>query len=225
MKYLKILAMAAIAAMALTAFVAGSASADVLCKTKPNRSGECETSSGDYPAFTNFTAELSAGTSAVLTITEGATSSVTCANSTVSIGNASTGSNTPGTEVPMEVTDLSFTNCKTAGSSTNNCEVSTTRGYAGGLKATDNSGDGTLKINGNAETLVKCFGFLECKYRPMVSGLSLAFAGGNPATAVAEKQPLAVAPFGFGCGTGADWDATYKTVGENQNVWVATKMA
>ncbi|HEU4462455.1 MAG TPA: hypothetical protein VFR75_07680, partial [Solirubrobacterales bacterium] len=58
MKYLKMLGLAAILALALAAFAgAGTAAAAKLCKTAPNKSNVCE--GGHYASGTSFHAEAS----------------------------------------------------------------------------------------------------------------------------------------------------------------------
>jgi hypothetical protein len=219
MKPPKILDLAAIAAMAFIAF-ASSASADVLCKAAPNKSGECSTAAGDYAAGTKFTAEAK---NPKLTVVSGATSSVTCEKSNTTLENTSTGSNTPGEGSTWQITELSFTgNCQTAGGTS--CTISETSGYTGTLTATNNKGAGTFHVTGSSiKTKVVCGGIFSCEYSPFASGLSLTFTGGNPATVTANGAKLDQVS-GFGCGTEALWDATYTATGANSAVWVATKM-
>lgn len=97
MKYLKILGLAAVAAMALMAFGAGTASATKLYST-----GVAQ------PAGTEIVATLKTGTSANLTTTAGATIQ-TCTGSEVvgSIGNAGGAAAT----VSGKVSKLTFTGC------------------------------------------------------------------------------------------------------------------
>jgi hypothetical protein len=222
LKYLKILGLAAIAAMALMAF-AGTASADVLCKAAPNAAGECPTASGDYASGTVFTSE---STNAKLTVTGGIVSSVTCGKSNVSLKNTSTGSNTPGTAVNGEVTQVSWANCVASNGSS--CTVSESKGYTGTVKATNDEGEGTVVVNGSATTTVDCTSFglnFKCTYKPTAAGLDLKLVGANPATITATEQPLTLEAGGFGCGSAGKWDATYKLTGTNTALWVATKNA
>lgn len=215
MKYLKMLGLAAIAAMAMAAIVgASTASAAVLCKTAPNKSGVCE--GGKYASGTTFEATSS---NPVLTVVGSAfVSTVTCKHSVVKLKNTAE-SGSPG--VPGEVTDVTFTNdCTTNGGAS--CTVSTTSGYSGTLTPTNDQGSGTLHVTGAAETEVVCLGFLECKYKLTSSGASLSFTGGNPGTVQASEVPLTISEARFGCGTGAKWDAHYKLVGTNTALWVAT---
>ena len=218
MKYLKILGLAAIAALAIAAFAGATASAAVLCKTAPNKSGVCE--GGKYAKETSFHGVSS--TKPVLTVVgSGVVSTVTCESSTVALENTAE-SGSPG--VPGKVTDVTFSGCVTNGGTA--CTVSTTSGYTGELVPTNHSGSGTLTVKGSGastETEVVCGGFFKCKYAPKSTGLSLGFTGGNPAKVVASGAELQlVAGFGFGCGSGANWDASYTLSGANSAAWVAT---
>jgi hypothetical protein len=215
MKYLKMLGLAAIAALAFAAIAAaGTASAAVLCKEAPNKSGECKTLAegglGDYGSGSLFEAESSNATLTV--VGSGVVSKVVCGASQVVLKSTAT-EGSPG--VPGEVTDVAFSSCVADGST--GCTVS--------LVPTNDLGTGTLTVNGSAETEVVCGGFFKCKYKPTASGLSLHFEGGNPAKETASEQLLSLtAGFGFGCGSGAKWDANDTAVGANKAVWVATKM-
>ena len=217
MKHLKILALAAVAAMALMAF-ASTASADVLCKAAPNKAGECPTTTGDYAANTSFTAK---STNPKLTVVGGVTAFVTCKESAVALTNTSTGSNTPGSTVSGEITDLTFTNdCTTAGGVS--CTVSTTKGYTGTVSAINNSGTGELTAFGNTiRTKVVCGVIFSCEYSPKTAGLTVHINGGNPATVNASEEPLDQVS-GIGCGSEAKWDADY-TLTSPTALWVATK--
>ena len=218
MKHLKILGLAAIAAMAFMAF-AGSASADVLCKAAPNKAGECPTASGDYAANTKFTATSS---NPKLTVVGGVTAFVTCKESSVTLENTGTGSNTSGVAIPGKITDLTFTNdCTTAGGIS--CTFSTTTGYTGSVKATNNSGGGALTATGSTiRTKVVCGVIFSCEYSPKAEGLTVDITGGNPATVKASEEPLDQIS-GIGCGSEAKWDADY-TLTSPTALWVATKM-
>jgi hypothetical protein len=235
MTYLKMIGLAAVAALALAALGASTASADVLCKVAVNTAGECPTTekgaAQDYAASTVFTAEsinpkLTVFGSFVAT-------SITCEKSNVTLENTSTGSNTAGTGVAGKVTDVTFTgNCKTNGGTA--CTVSTSNGYTGEIKATSelvnnvvtHTGDGALTVKGGTATLVECgFEFFKCKYTVPAAGLNLGLTHGNPAKVSASEQELTLAEKFFGCGTSAKWDADYTMTGTNTALWVATKNA
>jgi hypothetical protein len=103
MKYVKMLGLAAAAAMALMAFIgAGSASATVLCKT--NTTLDCAGSGWDYPASTNFEATLEGGTA---TLEVGTTVLDTCTGSRVLGASENTGSasETVGVQVAPRITE------------------------------------------------------------------------------------------------------------------------
>jgi hypothetical protein len=217
MKHLKILGLAAIAAMALMAF-ASTASADVLCKAAPNKEGKCPTASGDYAASTVFKAK---STNPKLTVVGGVTAYVTCAESNVELKNTTTGG-AAGTAVNGEIADLTFTNdCTTAGGLS--CTISTTKGYTGTVKATNDAGNGALTAFGNTiRTKVVCGAIFSCEYSPLAAGLTVDITGGNPAAVKASEEPLDQIS-GFGCGSEAKWDADY-TLTSPTNLWVATSM-
>jgi hypothetical protein len=213
MKHLKMIGLAAVLAMALAAVAASSASAAVLCKAAPNKSGVCE--GGKYASGTHFTATSE---HAVLTVTGSfLANTVTCTHSVVALKNTAE-SGSPG--VPGEVTDVEFSGCSLNGGATT-CTVTTTSGYTGSLTPSDDKGNGNLHMTGTAETTVKC-GEFHCKYTVPSSGMSLNFTGGDPFVVHASEEQLTIESFGFGCGTGAKWDAKYTGVGTNKAVWVAT---
>ena len=216
MRYLKFIGL--LVAVSLIS-QAGSASADVLCKAAPNKAGECSTVSGDYASGSVFTAESA---SPKLTIDGGSTAYVTCETSKLIFKNTSTGSNTSGVAVSIEVTNLVFTgDCTTAGGTA--CDVSEPKGYVGSIKATNDIGGGTLTFNGASSLHIKCGVFLDCTYEPTAAGLDLSFTGGNPASLVASGQSFILGSPGVGCGTAATWDGSYVLAGTNKAVWVATK--
>ena len=106
MKYLKMLGLAALAAMALTAFVgAGSASATVLCKTKTT---PC---TSKWTKGTQIEFNLTAGTSALWKTTEGS-SIKTCTGGKIKGEITNEGSATE--HVKMKNTEISWTSCNVA---------------------------------------------------------------------------------------------------------------
>jgi hypothetical protein len=224
MKYLKIIGLAAVAAMALMAF-AGSASADVVCKETPNAAGECSTKAGSWGSGTTIAAD---STSAVLTVTGSSVgvTKVSCATSTVGLKTTGAGSQTPGVEVPGEVTSLKWESCQTNSGLT--CTVSESSGYNAGLVAANDAGTGTLTVRGAKKTKVVCGGIFSCEYEPTKSGISMHFFGGTIASVEATEQPLVLVAGGFGCGTEGKWDAKYSVTSINgtasKNAWTATKM-
>src|SRR6187431_3678616 len=108
MRYLKMLGLAAVAAMALTAFFgAGSASATVLCKTTLTTG--CA-GAWDHPSGTEVHAVLDAGEHATLI---GFWANVTCRTSTVRGETTSTGSSS--TTVTGHIDELTFGECDCGG--------------------------------------------------------------------------------------------------------------
>lgn len=106
MKYVKMLGLAALAALALSALLgSGSASATVLCKTyvTPCPAG------WDYPAGTEIHASSKAGTSVVLRDTSGNELN-TCTSSTIKGKTTNTGSATE--TVVGNIESLTLTGCK-----------------------------------------------------------------------------------------------------------------
>ena len=102
------LGLAAVAAMALTAFLgASSASATVLCKKTPT-SGVCPAGE-TYPSGTKLSASLDSGSSASLTDTSGEILQDTCTVSTV--GGEITSAGGSGKVVSGPVSSLTFSSC------------------------------------------------------------------------------------------------------------------
>jgi hypothetical protein len=222
MKYLKRLGFFAVVMTAFVVF-ASSASADVLCKLAPNKSGECSTASGDYAANTTFRAEAA---NFRLTTVGGFTAYVSCADSKIELKNTATGSNTPGSAVPVEFLDLTFTtDCTTAGGLS--CTISTTKDFTGTLKATgDVGGSASMHLTGSAIGIkMVCGGLISCEYSLPASGVTLDVTGGNPLVFKASKEPLVTASSGFGCSSEATWDADYSLAAPGPTaLWVATKL-
>src|SRR5215470_1129708 len=101
MKYVKMLGLAAVAAMGLMAFLgASTASATVACKTQ--LTANCHSSGWAYPAGTLWDASLEPGSTAILEATSGGTLEDTCTESTVAGKQENTGSSseTIGIEIP-----------------------------------------------------------------------------------------------------------------------------
>lgn len=108
MKYLKMLGLAVVAAMALSAFLgAGSASATVLCKTYVT---PCP-AAWDYPAGTEIDASLAKGSSAVLSSTSGTVLN-TCTDSTFKGKTTNTGG--AAETVDGNVESMTFANCSSS---------------------------------------------------------------------------------------------------------------
>lgn len=139
MKYLKILGLAAVAAMALTAFAAATASATTL-----------EVAGVTQNKSVTLDASLASGTKAVLARTDGSLANE-CAASTVQ---GSTASPFTGATVTGPISSLSFTICERA----------VTVHKAGTLHVAYKSGtDGTVSSSGAEVTVGSPFGTLNCK--------------------------------------------------------------
>ena len=139
MKYLKMLGLAAVAAMALMAIGAGSASATTL-----------EVGGVVKSTSTTISASLKSGTSAILKDTFGVSSN-TCTSSTVS----GTTSSTSGASVTGTISTLDFASCERS-------PVTTDKG--GTLHVTWTSGtNGTVTSSGAEVTTPSPFGTLNCK--------------------------------------------------------------
>jgi hypothetical protein len=202
MKYLKMLGVAAVAAMALTAVLgAGSASAATfLCKTSANPCTE------HYPSGTAISASLVTGTTARLTTNIG---TVTCKKSTV-------GGKTTSTEAHGEITSLTFTECTDPFG--NPCTVKAvntpyTASAATAVAGTPN-GSGTMTISGkagNPGATVECGSWMNCKFTN--SPIVLDVTGGAPAKIVASKEALNRE--GGICPAESFWDAEYTVTAPN----------
>jgi hypothetical protein len=219
MKCFKIIGAVAAVVLASAAFGASGASGDVLCKGAPNASGACPTLSGDYAAGTVFTTQAPTPR---LTQTGSPLGDIVCQGSVLSFKSTSTGSNVSGSSVPVEVTELNWSECKLVNSGIA-CTVSTTTGYTGSIVATNDVGNGKLSFSGSKTLTVVCGTVENCSFQS--ANWSLLLGGGNPATLRAEAQPLKISVGGFGCPDVLDVDATYTFNGTNTPVWVATKNA
>ena len=192
MKYVKILGLAAVAAMALTAFLgAGSASATVLCKTTSTPCGAGWIYSGP------LVLSKDPGTTPILEST-GGTIEDTCTEAETSgeITNAGGASST----VVGSVEHLSFNNC----TNTTTVTVETGTLELHHISGTDN---GTVTASG-AFAVDITFAGVTCTYG-VGNGIDLGtFTGGKPATmdvnAVVPKKAG-----GFLCPSDSVWKANY----------------
>jgi hypothetical protein len=194
MKYIKMMGLAVVAALALMAMVGvGSASASgTACKTNTSPCGS------PYPVGTKLSGSLATG-HATLTTSLG---NVTCTTSTVS------GVLTSSPVAHGEITGLTFTNCHINGQA---CEVKaenlpyTVTGVATG------GGNGDLTITPKAgglnpgATVVCPSAFINCTFSK--SHIVLKVTGGTPATVFAEK--VALDRTGGFCPSTSTWDAHY----------------
>jgi len=207
MRYMKMLGLAVVAALALTALAGvGSASATTLCKktVSPCPAGET------YALGTVIEGHTS---SVTLETTEGLFNPViTCATSTFS------GKTTSVTASPTSLTGsierLTFTGCidsVAAGfCSTVVANLPLTAHIT--TAGASSSGNGTLTLTGFEITFLchamgtSSFGVDHCRYKgEVVMGLT----GGTPASALANNQTLTKSGGDFGCPNKADWTAKY----------------
>ena len=206
MKYLKMLGLAAVAAMALMAFLgASSASATVLC-SKSGLTTTCSKEGKDYAAGTPLDASLKPGTKAVLNasgiIDE-------CSESTVKGSTANTGGAAETVHGEITVANLTWGKCTAEKTETV---------HAGQLEihwipGTDN---GTVTAKEVAVT-VKSAG-ISCTYGAG-TGIDLGtLVGGSPATLSIETEVTVTG--GFLCPPKATWKAEY-VVTEPTALWVS----
>jgi hypothetical protein len=197
MKYVKMLALAAVAAGALMAFIgAGTASATELCSTT--------TAAGACPAGQKVTGNLkftlASGTSALLKETgaEGGTLD-TCKGSEVAGEITNSGSAT--TTVTGKITSLTWSTCS----------FTTTTTLKGGLECHRIAGTSncTLTADGPTKVTINTVFFGSCVYT-VTEGESIGdLTEGNPAVfhanAIAHKQEGS----NFACPATSVWTATY----------------
>jgi len=207
MKYMKMLGLAVVAALALTALVgAGSASAVTLCKKNvaPCPAGE------NYALGT----VIEGHASPVTLVTTGGLQNptVTCTTSTFS------GKTTSVTASPTSLTGtidkVTFTGCTediTKGSCTAsviNLPLTAHITTAGAIS----NGNGTLTITGAEGTFLchnlgtSSFGVDHCIYK---GDVLMNVVGGAPATATAPGSTLGRNGGDFGCPTSAHWSGKY----------------
>jgi len=195
MKYAKMLALAAVAAGALMAFVgAGTASATVLCSTTadPCPAGQ------SWPATTPLDFSIPSGSSANLVDTEGEPLD-TCSTSTVKGSISSAGSST--TTTTGAVSELTW----------GSCTFPTNTILKGKLEVHKIAGtsNGTVTADGTFEVTINTIFFGSCIYG-VTSGVDLGeITEGKPAifhaNAVAEKFSGSA----LACPATSRWTATY----------------
>lgn len=194
MKYLKMLVLTAVAALAAMAIVgATSASAVVLCKENKTPCPEA----AQYPSGTKISAKLVAGTKAVLK----GSLTVECSVSTVS-GETTAKSGSP---LPGKITGLTFSTCTTCPTVTAESLPYTVSGNATG------GGNGTMTVSNPKVKLAGCFGFANCT--ASAASVTLDLVGGSPGRVKAVNEPLTIS--GFGCGTSGTWNAEYEITAPN----------
>jgi hypothetical protein len=192
MKYVKMLGLAAVAALALTAFVAaGTASAAVLCKTATNPCGS------KWAAGTKIEYSLKSGSSALWKDTTGNVLK-TCTNAklTGEITNAGSGTE----PVRIKVTENSWTSCT----------VATTTLKLGEIEITNITGttNGTVKLKGAEFTTNDLF-FGDCSYGTASTGTDLGTLTSSSIGDSVIDVNAQLAPVGVGCCPDVVWQETF----------------
>jgi len=192
MKYLKMLGLAAVAAMALMAF-AGSASATVLCKTTLTTG--CAGGGQDYAAGTEINATLKAGTSALL---RAGFANITCTESTVAGKTENTGSGSETVRGQIETLDFPAASC--------NATVHVLK--TGELEIHHNAGTDNGTLTGRGSEVTVRIGEVSCTYGTGTGTNLGTLVGGNPAQMNISTNLPKIAG-GFLCANPAEWVATY----------------
>ena len=210
MKYVKMITLAAVAAAALTAFVAASASASVLCSAPE---ATCSTANR-WPIGTTIDFSLKTGTSAKLVTIDGSTTLVTCtgAGTTVHGTLASDTSSATPTNAKGNVSALRWETCT---STTDTLKI-------GGLEVVQGAGgNGTVKSTGEFQVTINTVLFGSCIYG-VAAGTSLGeLKEGKPATFVANAGVVRLGT-NFACPETAKWTAEYTlTTPANTTLYVS----
>jgi hypothetical protein len=205
MKYAKMLALAAVAAGALMAFIgAGTASASVICSTTadPCPAGQA------WPNGTTIEFSLKSGTSANLVDTSGNTLD-TCTSSTVEGDITNAGSSTA--TVTGTITSLTWGSAGTACTFTTNTlraaclEVHKIAGTSNGTVTSDSCDGGISEVTINTGLFGSCiYGIPAGK-----SIGDIAEGSGTGATFTANAVAEKLSGSNFACPTTSKWTATY----------------
>ena len=200
MKHLKILGLAVVAAMALTAFVGvGTAAAG------PTELYVGHTTAGntDNTGGVEIHATIAAGTSALLSDTSGELAD-TCKASTV-LGKTT---NTTATTLDGNISSLTWGECDFPTKTLTGKEGSLDITYVGDKNA-DGQGDGTVTGTGS-EVTVLVFGFIDCIYGTG-AGTHLGTLSGSTAghASLAINATIELQSGGFGCPETTKWVANY----------------
>jgi hypothetical protein len=205
MKYLKILGLAAVAAMALMAVAgAGTASATELCTVNTS---PCPAAS----KYNSGTVIEASSTNATLTSSLG---NVVCTGSSIKGTTTSSGGSKLSVEGTME--SLSFSGCTltTPFSTTkHNCTVTGINLHYKGVAAKTTQPNGTLTVtsggSGDPGAKVDCgANVLRCQFTS--PSIVLDVTGGSPATVLAKEESLNRTVYEGGlCPSTSTWDATY----------------
>ncbi|MFL5897748.1 MAG: hypothetical protein ACJ76D_04715 [Solirubrobacterales bacterium] len=197
MKYIRILGLAAVAAMALMALIgAGTASATTICATGGSPEAGCGAGKGEYSGPV-----VAKSTNATLKTN---ITNVVCETSETTL-NPSASTGTP--SIPGEVSALSFTGCKTEGIAPISCTV-TVRNvpYEGSIES-NGGGLSTLRVKDSvgAGAKVVCGTILSCEFLTKEAVLSVK----NGAPTVASASEVSLTRSGSICPETATWSADY----------------
>lgn len=204
MKSVKLIGLAAIAALAIAAVLgAGSASAaeTALCKVGGTGMSPYCPSSERYPSNTKFSATPKSGTKITISTS---LATVECSESTIS-GSTSAESGEP---LPLSVSGWTLGGCTLHSGGACTATAAKSSPYSGSLNRTEES-KGTLSIgsggSGNPGWTVECGSTLQCTYT-----LEAQFAfNGEPSSAEFTGSKLSLAKSGFLCGKTNTLSATY----------------
>ena len=204
MKYLKMLGLAAVAAMAVMAFFgASSASATVLCTTTT-------TPCGTGWHIDKLEASLKAGTSAKLRSTGGALEA-TCTKADSTVEKTVTGSSTTTATGSVSIANLAWTECAQTTDTLEGGELEVHQ-----ISGTDN---GTVTAKGFRVTVV--IGGLSCVYGAG-TGIDLGkLTGGEDAILDIEAVVLKQSGSAFLCPSNSVWEGEY-TITNHKAVYVET---
>ena len=215
MKYVKMLGLAAVAAMVLMAFLgASSASATVLCKT-PNTTTDCKESAWHYP--TNTVIDSSLEETASLETT-GGTVLDTCKGGTVKGKTTNTGSSTETVDGFIE--QLTWSECTKTTNSLHNANPAT-EGTFGTLEIhwISNTDNGTVTGKNTRVTINTIFG--SCTYGTEAGGNHIGtLTAGSMGTLHIEATIPLISGGGL-CPPSGRWTGSY-TITEPEPIYIAT---
>ncbi len=180
MKFIKMLGLAMVAAVAVMAFAGAGTASATLCKTQTS---PC---TSEWPIGTEIAVK---STDAKLT----GTLATDCESLAVLKH-----TKTEGKKLFGEIVSLTWSNC------TNGCTATTTTLGKFDDEATG-GGNGTILILGTVVVLKGCLGFATCTAEGKDVTLSLTGGAVGVAKGVADNQTVAIS--GFGCGTTGTWNA------------------
>lgn len=186
MKFIKMLGLAGIAAIAVMAFLgAGTASATTLCKVAEKNCAAANQWGSEVTVVAN-------STSAVLT----GSLKVECASKIKMLTLELSGK-----PLKADVTELSWSGCKGGCSG-----AETTTLPTGSIEGSGTGTTGTIVAKGAVVKLTNCLG-IGATCTATAAEAKLAFEGGKIGTANAKANNVPVTISGFGCGTTGTWNA------------------